>query len=449
MKVLKFGGISVKDAPAIRKLKEILLLDDSKKLVVVSAFFGVTDLLSELVGQLKTKKYDTASETAGKVEQVCLNIAKELRSCKVSERFITEKFCEIKTLIPALALLGEITDRSVDMFMSVGEKISSFVLADFLNSEGMNSGFIDASGVIVTDNCHTKAAVDLDKTKAAVSGRIAPLFEHSNIVVTAGFIGSDPTGATTTLGRGGSDYSASVLAVCLKAEVLEIWKEVDGIMTTDPRIVKNAIPVESLSYTEASELAFFGAKVLHPKTIRAAVMEGIPVIVKKTSDPQFQGTTINRTSPVTRKVKAIAFHKNITIINICSEKMLGTYGFLSRVFDIFTKHRTPVDMITTSEINISVTVDSNGPVSDIIRELSEFSSVTATENVSIISIVGEGIKFTSGIAGRCFGSLKDINILMVSMGASEANISIIVDQSDMERCVTLLHREFFEKERKE
>jgi aspartate kinase len=445
MKVLKFGGISVKDAPAVTKLKEILLLDDSKKLVVVSAFFGVTDLLSELIDQLKTKKYVDASQTAAKIEEICLNIAKELRSCKVSERFIKDKFLEIKTLIPALALLGEITDRSVDMFMSVGEKISSFVLADYLNSEGIKTGFIDASSVVITDSSHTKATVDLEKTAKAVTDRMIPLFEHNQIVITAGFIGSDPTGATTTLGRGGSDYSASVFAVCLKAEILEIWKEVDGIMTTDPRIVKNAIPVESLSYTEASELAFFGAKVLHPKTIRAAVMADIPVIVKKTSDPRFKGTTINRTSPVTRKVKAIAFHKNITIINICSEKMLGTYGFLSRVFDIFTKYRTPVDMITTSEINISVTVDSNGSVSDIIRELSEFSSVSTTENVSIISLVGDGIKFTSGVAGRCFGSLKDVNVLMVSMGASEANISIIADQADMERCVTLLHREFFEK----
>jgi aspartate kinase len=445
MKVLKFGGISVKDAATIKKLKDILLLDNEKKLVVVSAFFGVTDLLTELVDSLKRKNYDTSSQIAHKIESMCLEIVKDLGSCRNSVTFINEQFSQIQTLIPALALLGEITNRSVDMFLSVGEKISSFVVADYLNSAGIRTGFIDACRIIVTDSTHTRASVDLEKTKDAVQKTVVPLFEQNSVVITAGFIAADPSGAVTTLGRGGSDYSASILSVCLQAQVLEIWKEVDGIMTTDPRIVSNALPVASLSYAEASELAFFGAKVLHPKTIRAAIMEGIPVIVKKTSDPSFPGTAINRTTGLTGKVKAIAFHKNVTIINICSEKMLGTYGFLSRVFDIFTKYKTPVDMISTSEINISVTVDANELIENITGELSAFSSVTTTENVSIVSLVGEGIKFTSGVAGRSFGALKEVNILMVGMGASDANISIIVDQSDMERCVSLLHYEFFEK----
>lgn len=445
MKVLKFGGISVKDAAAIRKLRDILLIDDDPKLVVVSAFYGVTDLLTGLVSDLLDRKYDHALQLAEKVENICLEIVKNLQICKNSESFIKEKFSELKLLIPALSLLGETTNRSIDMFLSVGEKISSFVLADYLNSTGLRTGFVDACRIMRTDSNYTNAAVDFEMTKEAVLKTVTSLFEHNSIVVTGGFIGSDSSGATTTLGRGGSDYSASVFSVCLRAEILEIWKDVDGIMTTDPKIVKTALPVRSLSYTEASELAFFGAKVLHPKTIRAAIMEGIPVVVKKTGDPLFKGTVINKTSETSNKVKAIAFHKNITIINICSEKMLGTYGFLSRVFDIFTKYRTPVDMITTSEINISLTVDKNEYIKDIVKELSDFSSVTTTENVSILSLVGDGIKFTSGIAGKCFGALKETNILMVSMGASEANLSIIVDRKDMEKCVSLLHYEFFEK----
>lgn len=445
MKVMKFGGISVKDAPAIRALAEILINDPHKKIVVVSAFFGITDLLRNVTELVRTNDTQGALEQVGIIESTTMKIIEDLKICKVSKGFSNEKLSEIRQLIPALTLLGETTSRSIDTILSFGERISSFVIADYLNSFGIKTAFLDSAMVIFTDSNHTNASVQMERTEELIKNIAGPLFEKNDCIITAGFIGRDRLGAITTLGKGGSDYSASVFATCSKAEVLEIWKEVDGIMTTDPRIVPEALPVKSLSYTEASELAYFGAKVLHPKTIRTTVMAGIPVIVKKTSDPYFPGTEINQKADETGKVKAIAFQKGVTIINICSEKMLGTYGFLSRVFDIFTKFKTPVDLITTSEINISVTVENNGHLNEIVDELSSFAGVAVSGSVAIISLVGAGIKFAPGIAARCFGALDKVNVLMVSMGASDANLSIIVDQSEMERSVRLLHREFFEK----
>jgi len=446
MKVLKFGGISLKDASAIESVEKILKRDNEKKITVVSAFYGVTDKLVEIIENIKKDNPEKAQDIAKELEESCLKIARELKGCKNSETFIVEKFSVIKQLIPALSLLGEISPRSTDLILSYGERISSFVLADHLNGNGLRTAFVDALQIMKTNNNHGNATVDPDLTKEAVQKTVKPLFENNDVVVTAGFIGSDSRGSVTTLGRGGSDYSASILAVSLNAEKLEIWKEVDGIMTTDPRIVKQAKPISHLSYKEASELAYFGAKVLHPKTIRPAIVEGIPVYIKKTSQPDYPGTLIEKNSINEKKVKAAAFHKNITIINICSEKMLGEYGFLSKVFDVFTRHKTPVDLITTSEINISVTIETTQYLHDIVKELSCFSTVDVTENAAIISLVGEGIKYTSGIAAKCFKALHDINVIMVSMGASEVNLSIIVGQNEMEEAVLRLHYEFFEKE---
>lgn len=444
MKVMKFGGISLRDAAAIKSVADIILSENDAKFVVVSAFYGITDFLSELVDALKKDNSEKAFLSLDKVERLCLKIASDL-SCVNSEGFVKDKVSELKQLIPALFLLGETSSRSVDTILSYGEKISSFVLTDYLNSTGVKASFIDSAKIIKTDSNHNCAVVNVDLTRKMVNELVTPLFSTSNCVVCPGFTGSDSKNSITTLGRGGSDYTASVAAVCLKAEKLEVWKEVDGIMTTDPRIIKTARRIRSLSYVEASELAYFGAKVLHPKTIRPAIMAEIPVYIRKTSEPEFEGTAISKMSGTKNEVKAVAFQKNITVINICSEKMLGAYGFLSKVFDVFTRYRTPVDLITTSEINISVTVEKNSEIKNIVKDLSNFSNVEITKNVAIISLVGEGLKFTSGIAARCFAAIENINVLMVNMGASEVNLSIIVEQKDMEKAVKNLHREFFEK----
>jgi aspartate kinase len=445
MKVLKFGGISVKDAESIKKVEKILKNEQKDKVVVVSAFFGVTDKLEAVIESIKNNDTEKAFKLIDEVENNCFKIVKSLKTCRNSETFIKEKILQIRQFLPALALLGEITPRSVDMILSYGERISSFVIADYLNSSGIRTAYIDALQIIRTDGSHNKAAIDISKTSEIAKKSVVPLLKNNCCIITGGFIGADDSGSVTTLGRGGSDYTASVLAVSLSAESLEIWKEVDGIMTTDPKIVATAKPVSHLSYKEASELAFFGAKVLHPKTIRPAIMANIPVYVKKTSQPDYPGTLIEKISRKGKKVKAAAFQKNVTIINICSEKMLGEYGFLSNVFNVFTKYKTPVDLITTSEINISVTIDSSDNLNDIVKELSAFSTVDVTENVAIISLVGEGIKYISGIAAKCFTALHDINVLMVSMGASEVNLNIIVKQEEMVEAVSRLHFEFFEK----
>lgn len=444
MKVLKFGGISLRDAVAIKKVAQIISSDNEKKFVVVSAFYGITDLLSELVGLLKNNLPKKAMKYIDRIENISQNIISEL-NCNNSSLFVKEKISELRQLVPALSLLGETSPRSIDKILSYGERISSFVLTDYLNSVAIKASFTDSAKIIKTDSAHNCAVVDIEKTRLKIKDLVSPLFSVNDCVVCAGFTGSDSKNAVTTLGRGGSDYTASVAAVCLNAEKLEIWKEVDGIMTTDPRIIKTAKKIESLSYVEASELAYFGAKVLHPKTIRPAIMAEIPVYIKKTSEPGFKGTVIRKDSDTQNEVKAVAFQKDVTVINICSEKMLGAYGFLSKVFDVFTRYRTPVDLITTSEINISVTVEKNADIDNLVRELSVFSDVEVSQNVAIISLVGEGLKFTSGIAARSFSAIGSINVLMVNMGASEVNLSIIVEQKNMETVVKNLHYEFFEK----
>lgn len=444
MKVMKFGGISLRDAAAVKSVSDIISSEKGKKFVVVSAFYGVTDILSNLVKALKEDCHEKAVQSVDKVERLCLKIVSDL-DCSNSESFVIEKISELRQLVPALSLLGETSPRSVDTILSYGEKISSFVLTDYLNSSGVKASFIDSAKIIKTNSDHTCAVVDINITGKKFKEFVSPQFSVNNCVVCAGFTGSDPKNSITTLGRGGSDYTASVAAVCLNASKLEVWKEVDGIMTTDPGLIKAAKKVKYLSYVEASELAYFGAKVLHPKTIRPAIMAEIPVHIRKTSEPLFEGTVIRKTSDTKNEVKAVAFQKNVTVINICSEKMLGAYGFLSKVFDVFTRYRTPVDLITTSEINISVTIEKTSEIENIVRDLSDFSDVEITENVAIISLVGEGLKFTSGVAARCFSAIGDINVLMVNMGASEVNLSIIVEQKDMEKAVRNLHCEFFEK----
>jgi len=444
MIVMKFGGISLRDAAAIKKVAGIISSNEAKTFIVVSAFYGVTDLLVDIVKSLKSNQAKKALENINKIEKISQNIVLDLE-CVNSSNFVSEKIEELRRLIPALSLLGETSPRSIDRILSYGEELSSFVLTDYLNLKGIRASFVSSTRVIKTDSAHNGAVIDIEKTRSKMQELVSPLFLANDCVVCAGFTGSDRHDSITTLGRGGSDYTASVASVCLDAKKLEIWKEVDGIMTTDPRIIKSAKRIDSLSYAEASELAYFGAKVLHPKTIRPAIMAEVPVYIRRTSDPKFLGTAIRKESGTQNEVKAVAFQKDVTVINICSEKMLGTYGFLSKVFDVFTNHQTPVDLITTSEINISVTIEKDSSLDKIIKDLSTFSDVEVSKNVAIISLVGEGLKFTSGIAARCFTAIGDINVLMVNMGASEVNLSIIVQQEDMESAVRGLHSEFFEK----
>ncbi len=268
-------------------------------------------------------------------------------------------------------------------------------------------------------------------------------FSENECVITGGFYGANDQGFVTTLGRGGSDYSAAIFASALKADKLEIWTDVDGILTSDPRLIKDTKLILKLSYTEAAELAFFGAKVLHPKTIYPAVNSQIPVTVLNTFNPENPGTNIIGLRSNIKMIKAIAFRKGITVINVNSFRMLGAYGFLSKVFEIFNDFETPIDLVATSEVNVSMTIDDDRHLNYIIEELEKFANVNIQKNQTIISAVGEGIRDTAGIAGKFFSALAGININLVSIGASDVNLSIVVNESDLDKAVVLLHDTFF------
>ncbi|MCX7736295.1 MAG: lysine-sensitive aspartokinase 3 [Candidatus Kapabacteria bacterium] len=443
MTILKFGGTSVQNAEAIRNVISIVETRKGKRIVVVSAVAGVTNKLVNIINSLNAENLHQALTYSDELLEKHLNIAKELNLKSDVFEFIKNKFIELQNLLNALDVLGEVSPKSKDMILSYGELLSSFLIYNAFLKAKKYVSLIDIRTVLKTDSNYTEANVNFKETKKNAENIINSALQQNDIIITQGFIASNAQGFTTTLGRGGSDYSASIIASVLKAEKLEIWTDVDGILTSDPRIVKETLLIRELSYTEASELAFFGAKVLHPKTIYPAVKEEIPVWVLNTFNPFKSGTKIVSKTSTKKMIKAIAFRKGTIVINISSNRMLGAYGFLSSVFEIFKKYETSVDLVTTSEVSISLTIDDTKNLDLIVKELKKFSTVEVQKKQAIISAIGEGIKNTSGIASRFFNVLKGINISMVSLGASEVNLSIVVSEKDVEKALSLLHNEFF------
>lgn len=443
MIVMKFGGTSVRDADAIKNTTKIVQTREDKKFVVVSALSGVTNTLVYITEQIKTGNETEALQAAEALEKQHLDTALELGVGAHTVSFIKERIDKLKMLITALDIVGEVSPKSADMIFSLGEILSSRIIYDYMHSVGMQVHFVDSGELIKTDDSYTEAEVEFEITNKRISDFVSMLDNSIDTIICGGFIAMSTEGVRTTLGRGGSDFSAAIIASAISAEKLEIWTDVDGIMTCDPRIVPGAKKIASVSYTEASELAYFGAKVLHPKTIFPAVQRNIPVYVLNSFNPDSSGTLIKDIRSNENHIKAIAFRRGITVINITSNRMLGAYGFLSKVFEVFRDYETSVDLITTSEVSISLTIDNTWNLPDIISDLEKFAAVEIREKMSIISAVGEGIRNTSGIAARFFGVLSGVNIPMVSVGASEINLSIVVKEDDLENALKLLHGEFF------
>jgi aspartate kinase len=411
--------------------------------VVVSAIATVTDSFVQLVEYLRSGKINKATKLADDIFDIHIRVADSLMLDPDVIDAIEDKRRDFLQLIRALNVLGEVSPKSYDMILSLGERLSSVIVTEAMKKSGLSVTHFDATEIIRTDSNYNEANVDFRITNRLIARDLKPALKKYRIVVCGGFIASDKNKAITTLGRGGSDYSAAIIAAGLQADKLEIWTDVSGIMTADPRNIKDARIIKELTYDEAAELAYFGAKVLHPKTIQPAIAEQIPVFVLNSYEPEHPGTKILAVGSKNKIIKAIAFRENITIINITSNRMLGAYGFLKRVFEVFDKYKTSVDIVTTSEISISLTIDSDKNLNKIKSELRKIGDVDIKRNYGIICAVGEGIRDTAGVAARFFGVLKGINILMVSIGASEVNISIIVKEKDIKSAVKLLHNEFF------
>lgn len=444
MIVRKFGGTSVQDANQFKKLAEIIKKDaENKSVVVVSAMGKTTNKLVSFNVNLTHNDIIFADNDLNNILDAHKSLIKELELGDEAQLVLDKHINLLKTIKDSVAINLDITPSQKDAVLAIGELLSSNLLSIYFKKIGYNVCFLDSRNVLSTNSEFGNAEVNLELSYQLINSKIKELHQEHNIVIMGGFIGSDEKKRTTTIGRGGSDYTAAIVANSVEAELLEIWTDVDGIMTIDPKFSKDARRILHLSYDEAAELAYFGAKVLHPKTIGPAIKKQIPILVKNTFKPEAKGTRIENKEENPKMLKALSYWDGITVINIKSNRMLGAYGFLSKVFEIFKNYQTSVDLIATSEVSISLTIDNVANLPHLLNELQEFSNVTVTSNQAIISAVGDGIKETAGLASRYFGILNDINIQMVSIGASEVNISVVVNSADMEKALELLHNEFF------
>jgi aspartate kinase len=312
------------------------------------------------------------------------------------------------------------------------------------SARGLNATHVDSRECIITDNGHSKALPLFDEINPRLQKTVRPLLEHRCIPILGGFIGSTRDGVTTTIGRGGSDFTAAIVGAGLDAERIEIWTDVDGMMTTDPGICKEARRIKSISFEEAAELAYFGAKVLHPATLLPAIQKNIPVYVLNSRNPKNEGTRITARAPRSKNVfKAIAAKKRITIVDVVATRMLMAHGYLKSIFDVFDKHKCPVDMVSTSEVSVSLTVDSNQAIPAIAADLQKLADVKYEGRKAIVCLVGENIRGTRGIAARVFGAIPNMNVRMISQGASEINISFVIEEDDVPEAIESLHKVFF------
>ncbi|WP_031497328.1 lysine-sensitive aspartokinase 3 [Bryobacter aggregatus] len=431
MIVMKFGGTSVESAAAMERLAGIVRSRIAQRpIVVVSAMGKTTNRLLE-AAQLAVN--GQRNEALEKVETLRAYHHAEADRFGASE-LIEEHFQELTELVRGLAILGELTPRSIDAISSFGERLSSRIVALVLGAK-----HIDSRTVVVTDERHTQAAPFYAETNERLQK-----IEWGEISVMGGFIGATLNGVTSTLGRGGSDFTASIVGAGVGAEEIQIWTDVDGMLTCDPTVLPGGRRVKSISFAEAAELAYFGAKVLHPSTVVPAIEKNIPVLILNSRRPEVAGTRITAEGPKSKAVaKSIACKKSITLVNIQSTRMLMAHGFLKRIFEIFDRYETSVDMIATSEVSVSLTIDNASRLDTIRRELEEFAEVESEQDKAIVCLVGDNIRWQSGVAHRVFRALENVNVRMISQGASLRNLSVVVAQSDLREAVECLHREFF------
>ncbi len=445
---MKFGGTSVEDPAAISRTASIVagrVAQGKQPVVVVSALAKVTDQLlraasAAAVGD-RTGALAISSRLRARHRDTAVALVKDSATL-VS--LIDEKFDSLDEILRGLAAILELTPRISDLIVSYGERISSRIVAEAFQERGIAAVHVDAREIIITDSQFQKAVPQDDLIEKRAAEKLRPLVDQGKVPVMGGFIGSNEAGLTTTLGRGGSDFTGALIGGALSAEAIEIWTDVDGIMTTDPRICPDALRVKVISFEEAAELAYFGAKVLHPATILPAVKKNIPVLVLNSRNPTNEGTRIISLAPhCSSPFKSIALKKKLSIIDVVASRMLMTHGYLKEIFAIFDKYKCPVDMVSTSEVSVSLTVDSNEKLPAIAADLSQLADVKYEGKKALICLVGEDIRGQNGIAAQVFNAVRHINVRMISQGASEINMSFMIDEDDAEEAVRSLHAAFF------
>lgn len=447
MIVVKFGGTSVGDAEAIGRAADIVKGRlDRRPAVVVSALGGATNALlaigeqsakGHLIGALRG-----VEALRDRHFKQCESLLGNCEAASDVQAEMSATFDELASLAEALSVLGHATPRSFDAIAAFGEQLSSQLVAAFFTLRGLPAEHVDARDVFVTDDNYMAAEPQIDAIAEGARDIVLPLLEAGKVPVMGGFIGRTAKGVTTTLGRGGSDYSASLLGAALHADSIEIWTDVEGMLTADPRVVKGSQLIEQIRFDEASELASFGAKVLHPNTIAPAVRLGIPVFIYNSKNPGGKGTRITFDAP-RRAVSAIAGKGGVTVVKVAAAKMLFARGFLRRVFDIFERNGVSVDVVATSEVSVSVTVDDPSGLESLIVELAALGDVSVERDRAIVAVVGAAISDDSRAMGQAVGALAGIKIHMMSLSATGINLTIIVDGDQLNTALERLHAQFF------
>jgi len=468
MIVMKFGGTSVEDAVAIRRAADIVkarLAD--RPVVVVSAMAKVTDQLLAagraaangdrdqalaISAGLRDRHLRTAAELLGPSQHSVGAPSKPSSGLgggvpsplqKLQSEFDV-LFNRLDELLRGVVAVAELSPRTTDFVSGFGEVLNSIQVTAAFQAAGLDAGHIDSREVIVTDATHTRAVPDFEETEKRLQTRLKALLDQKRVPVMGGFIGATSEGVATTIGRGGSDFSAAIVGAALDAQRIEIWTDVDGMMTTDPNLCPGARRIKVISFNEAAELAYFGAKVLHPATIMPAVRKNIPVYILNSRNPSCEGTCITSQAPRSKNLfKAIAAKKRITIIDLVATRMLMAHGFLRDIFEVFDRHRIPVDVVSTSEVSVSVTVDTTDAIEAIAADLAKLADVQHEGHKAIVCIVGENIRMTPGVAGKVFGAIGDHNVRMISQGASEINITFVIEEDEVPAVVRRLHDTFF------
>jgi aspartate kinase len=448
--VMKFGGSSVADATAMRRVIRIVSAERDRgaiPVVVVSALGGVTDRLLGLAEL--ARKGESAAVQEGLAQLLERHVA-EASSLGADRQDATllpafeSQFAHLWSLFQAIGDIRAAEPRALDAIAASGELLSSRIVSAGMAAAGLPAVWVDARDVILTDDRHTAAAPRTDDIRAASQEKIAPLVAAGSIAVLGGFVGRAPDGSTTTLGRGGSDYSAALIGAGIDAAEIQIWTDVDGMLTADPRVVSNAEVVPHLSFAEAAELAYFGAKVLHPSTIFPAVARNIPVRILNSHRPEAKGTLITADAPSgERSFAALACKRGITILDITSTRMLMAHGFLRRVFEVFDRYETAVDVVTTSEVSVSVTIDDNRRGPEIVAALLEFADVTVEEQMALLAVVGDRLTTHSALAARIVGALTSFPLRMVSQAASRRNVTIVLPEASLAAAMSHLHQALF------
>jgi aspartate kinase len=450
---MKFGGTSVEDARAFERVSRIVRARaDEPTVVVVSAMSRVTDAL---LASCQAAASGQADAAFGKLEEHFARhgeVARELLSADARSRVesaIESARAELAEVLREVAAHKMPRLVLQDVVVSYGERLSATLLAAVLCESGVRAQYVDARRLIMTNDEHGSAAPLFEETARKTRAALEPLLAAREVGVMGGFIGSSAaSGNTTTLGRGGSDYTAAIIGSCLEAREIQIWTDVNGVLTADPRVVEGARTVERLSYAEAAELAYFGAKVLHPKTIQPAIDQLIPVRICNSRTPEERGTLVGaETDTAPQTVKAIAHKRDVTVVQITAVRMLGAYGFLRALFEVFDRHRTVVDVVTTSEVSVSLTLDDASALPSIVRDLRDLGTVLVEPRRATICVVGEGLRDTPGVAAHVFNTISDINVSLISLGASSINLTFVVDEARLHEAVTRLHAAFFDEHR--